>query len=746
MFTRSVRLLVLPLACLGACQPSVGGEASARQLVAAEAAPSAATCVEVHVSSVPDRIFVPSPTPHWLARSGDLLLMSGPDYIGQRTGSFAVLSTQTGGLLKPFPEVSAGPVTAMVGDEAGGRYLAGTFDRINRVLHGNLAHVRADGTVADDFRVTLSAEARGVDIRALAVMGDALLIGGTFDHVNGVERLNFAAVNRASGQLLELNPGAVGTVRALLVTETSIYTGGNGGLSAIDRGDGSRTTVFAETSVPGGTSAPVIHSLAVAGDTLFVAGNFRTFGGKSIRNLISYDLGTGVFSDWNPEVSNTVEKVVVFGDRLYVGGTFESVAGQARQGIASFQLPSLGLLDWKATFGFSNTSNRFIYDILPTSDAVYVAGRFQSVNGVGRRFLAALDARVSERTLPWKADANSEVRALALSGERLSAAGSFVSIAGRQRRALAALDVKTRRATAWYPRVDGPVDLMTSDAGRAYLHGYFDRGPGKPPLRYAAVSVETGALLDWTPPAPDAPNVMVADAGVVYVGAHSGFDQSNIATFDGQSGEPLPWQADLPSTGLSELISTPDALVGLGYNSTTGKFSRLFVIDRATGASRELNHRFRDATRHDVDLRQLAVVGQKLFFLGDFTAIDGVPRSKIAGVDLLTNQLLDFAPSFDFSPAFDGSVSALASDGCRLFLGGSFSKVEGASRRQLAAFDVAANTLLPWLPPTLGPSSSPPPIYGIRADSDYVHVTGEFTQLGTVDALGLAQFAVTAAR
>ncbi|CAN5707802.1 hypothetical protein BH24ACT4_BH24ACT4_12110 [soil metagenome] len=77
----------------------------------------------------------------------------------------------------------------------------------------------------------------------------------------------------------------------------------------------------------------------------------------------------------------------------------------------------------------------------PDGQSVYVGGRFNKVDGVTQLKLARL-ATSDGRPLPFRAEVNAVVTALAVNGDRLYVGGVFQQIQGRQRR-LAALDLNT---------------------------------------------------------------------------------------------------------------------------------------------------------------------------------------------------------------------------------------------------------------------------------------------------------------
>src|SRR5438034_337731 len=63
-------------------------------------------------------------------------------------------------------------------------------------------------------------------VRALAMRGSTLYVGGVFDSVGGVARSRIAAVDVATGSAKVWDPGASGNVYALAVSGTTIYAGG----------------------------------------------------------------------------------------------------------------------------------------------------------------------------------------------------------------------------------------------------------------------------------------------------------------------------------------------------------------------------------------------------------------------------------------------------------------------------------------------------------------------------------------
>jgi len=109
------------------------------------------------------------------------------------------------------------------------------------------------------------------------------------------------------------------------------------------------------------------------------------------------------------------------------------------------------------------------------------------------------------------------------------------------------------------------------------------------------------------------------------------------------------------------------------------------------------------------------------------------PRSNILSYDIRTGNLLSFAPQVN------GPIRAVAAspDGTRLYIGGSFTSVNGQTRFNFAALNPTTGALLPGFNASVGGSG----VYGIATTSDTVYVTGLFTQANGAARQNLAAFA-----
>jgi PKD repeat protein len=191
-------------------------------------------------------------------------------------------------------------------------------------------------------------------------------------------------------------------------------------------------------------------------------------------------------------------------------------------------------------------------------------------------------------------------------------------------------------------------------------------------------------------------------AGLVLVGP-TGIANGDTAPDPGTpetvSADPLPtWQIDG--------VAWRQAVVG-NTVYVVGNFSKARPPGRPAGDPTEVtrsNILAYDITTgnlvtgfdHSLNAQGLEVVaspdGSRIYVGGDFTSVDGEPRSRIAAFDTATGALV---PSF--RPSISNRVRALAATNTTVYAGGNFFNA-GATRTRLAAFDAATGALRSWAP------------------------------------------------
>lgn len=188
-----------------------------------------------------------------------------------------------------------------------------------------------------------------------------------------------------------------------------------------------------------------VNTIAAAGTTVYLGGNFTTVGGQPVSYLAAVDPTSGSLLPWSPNCNGSVGSFLSAGSTLFVGGGFTTVGGQYRSGLAAYNENTGTLLSFGPTITFGS-----INAMASSGTTLYMSSTSPFViNGTSRGYLAAVDP--SGNLLAWNPPAGSGVNQLALSGSTVYVAGTFSSIGGQARNYIAALDGGTGNATSWNP-------------------------------------------------------------------------------------------------------------------------------------------------------------------------------------------------------------------------------------------------------------------------------------------------------
>lgn len=350
-----------------------------------------------------------------------------------------------------------------------------------------------------------------------------------------------------------------------------------------------------------------------------------------------------------------VYSIVRDGDYIYVGGKF--TRAQSAPGGKSFRATNIARFDadtgvgdptWTPDVTGTDTKVTRVYALAAAGGKIWVGGKFEAVDGIARRNLAAVSPETGEvdpNVDPLVgSETNSGIRAMVASGSKLYIGGYFLQVDNKARRYLAALDFSGNLDATWRPKTDRFVRSMalSCDGATVFAGGKFRNAAGPDGVyalreTVARFDAASGALDPWAIPAGVAPNDAVA--------------------------------ADLPVT--CERITA----VYLGPNLTLS-----YRLDDGNTGTKAWEK------KSGGDVQTAAMLGpDKLVIGGHFGQYDKAKRTGVAVINLSDGSLdPNWAPTLT-DPSFVSVWETFVYDN-RVYIGGAFKTVEGLPRTNLARF------------------------------------------------------------
>lgn len=363
-----------------------------------------------------------------------------------------------------------------------------------------------------------------------------------------------------------------------------------------------------------------------------------------------------------PVVDGTIHSAVVAGNTLYIGGEFStvtnpgSVTGIPRANLAAINLETRTLRnDWVADV--TRQEGQAAVHALAVSaagGALFVGGDFDAIRAIARDNLAAVSVNTGVPIPAWNPSPgpNAPVRALAGSedGVNLYLGGEFTSMGDAPRSRLASVNPGTGALLPWEPELDGVIHALVIDGerGRLLAGGEFSIIGGVSCPGFAAISLSSAraTYCDQTFGGV-AVYALVYAGGALHVGGAftsvAGGSRNNLAALE-TSGAGFvldPWHADMNGAVRALALDTTGQRLYAGGDFTTV---------RGGADARERIAAFRLAPLDENDrlllwnpaangaVRALALVTgvERLFAGGAFTGISAVEITGLAALPIAT--------------------------------------------------------------------------------------------------------------
>ncbi len=461
----------------------------------------------------------------------------------------------------------------------------------------------------------------------------SIFVGGSFTTTTASSTTNYvrnrlAAYDRNGSLIGDWSPSFDSTV-----SEMAFDAQGN--TSSLFVG-GSFTIVSSTNSVPSTTMSRVVaidrsgnlvtswrpmfngsaSDIMVMSSTVYASGNFYKVTSTNATGAIDrlYMAGVdynGDFTSFQLPVAIQVNDFAISGGQIFAVA-FDFYENAYRVYDLYSMNPDGGL---NTTFGFPRVSssltntlgggdvNAVYYD--KNTDAVYIGGTFQAVNGTPRNNLAALDR--SGNVLPWNPGSNAAVAVI--TGDptgttsSLFIGGDFVDINSSTRNRLAAVDANGVLIGDWNPMgASSTVSFIAFDKTGAtssiFIGGSFTKAAGQTRNRMAA------------------------------------FDRNGVLThFDPNVNNTIEWMQFDPTMTTSSLFISGSFTT---INTSTSR-NRIAAID-INGVATHWNPNANNT------VETFFITTSTLFASGAFTMVNSSTRDRFVAINISTGTLQNWAP------------------------------------------------------------------------------------------------------
>jgi len=505
--------------------------------------------------------------------------------------------------------------------------------------------------------------------------------------------------------------GAVLCLAAL----TACGGGGGGGAAA--------TTPAAPAVVNG-----VVYATAVAGDGTTYLGGAFTRVGPSTGSGVPVDAATGLPLPSFPKVLGMgVYRALGDGQGgWFICGMFTRVGSLERNGLAHIRADGTVDPAWDAQI-----QGLAVLTMKLSGSTLYIGGAFTHAGGFTRNGLAALEAATGSLLLPWaplvhKGNDIGTVTAIEVVGTSVHIGGDFTNAGPvlEERNNLAAFHATTAQLLGWDPNANGSIDAMVTFGGNFYVSGAFHAMGGLPRTHLAELDA-SGAATAWNP-SPDndvttlalrpgsilQPTTLLVGGSFHFFGATA---RNHIAELF-LGGGLTDWDPDADNRVMG--LSVQSDAFGTKRILACGSFERIGGASR-TGVA-ELSVATGQAMPWNPDPNTpacytAAIQDEAIYLGGAFTSLGGARRKNLAAID-------GSGHLTGWGPAADDRVMALALSGDRILLGGHFLNVNQELRAHLAAVDLAGN-LLGWDP------GADDDVLGLLPAGSTIYASGSFSTI-----------------
>ncbi len=320
-------------------------------------------------------------------------------------------------------------------------------------------------------------------------------------------------------------------------------------------------------------------------------------------------------------------------------------------------------------------------------NTVYLGGEFTAAiapNGstTPRNHIAAFSA-VDGSLLAFTADIDQRVRSMELTAGKLFVGGDFNTVSGVARRRLVALDPTSGAVDPWNIYVGSNVHSIKSDGTNLYLGGVFTYVVNAPRLKVAAVNIATRQLVPNFAPQPNGHVFSMAlspDNSKIYLAGNftaiGAVTRNYVAEISTATGQTTSLATDETDQVLAIDIATDGSKLFAGVG---GAGNGADGISTSTGARLWRHHT-------DGDVQAVRAFGTNAYF-GFHDGYQANQTIKILGVDQASGAI---DATWNLSVVGFWGLFAIDASPDRLAIGGLFDSVGGLATKNFALIPKSA--------------------------------------------------------
>jgi Domain of unknown function (DUF5122) beta-propeller len=341
-------------------------------------------------------------------------------------------------------------------------------------------------------------------------------------------------------------------------------------------GSTTTTTPTSEAATSSSTTSTTTTTTATTTSTTTPAGTPKLYSSQPVD-------GWGIGND-HVLPDDYVDAVKIVGDTVYAGGSFATAVH------GPLSAPRVNVMAVQASTGnllpFVADTDGAVMAIATDGTSLYIGGDFTTVNGVPRNRLAKLDLVTGKVDLTFKPSTGNPVYDMLVLGGRLYVVGEFNQVNGVSRQRAAALDLTTGAVDATFnPSADKPIEAIAANpAGtKLYLGGRFLNIDGMAQAYLAEVAPDTGALQG---PTFERVNDYILDLSVSGDGAHvygaGGGGLNSAVSWNASTGK-RDWNVRVD--GDTQAVQYSNGYVYMGFHDgyLGNNQLRLLAVDPTTG-------------------------------------------------------------------------------------------------------------------------------------------------------------------